>query len=81
MATLNRVEIVGGAGSEHFDTRLALASRHLRVKDFPENGSKIMTWQKGCESFSNFQCCVLEIRLELQSVQHLKLLPVQDAQI
>jgi len=32
----------GGAGSERFDTRLALAPRHLRNKDFPENGSKIM---------------------------------------
>ena len=32
----------GGAGSEHFDTRLALASHHLRVKDFPENGRRIM---------------------------------------
>ena len=34
----------GGAGSERFDTRLALlvAPRHLRVKHFPEIGSKIM---------------------------------------
>ncbi len=32
----------GGAGSERFGTRLALASRYLRVKDFPENGRRIM---------------------------------------
>ena len=29
----------GGAGSEHFDTRLGLASRHLRNKVFPAHGS------------------------------------------
>ena len=32
----------GGVGSERFDTRLALAPRHLRVKGFAEDGSKIM---------------------------------------
>ena len=33
---------LGGAGFERLDARLALAPRHLRNKDFPENGSKIM---------------------------------------
>jgi hypothetical protein len=73
VATLKPHRDRGGAGSEYFDARLALASRHLRVKDFPYRGSKKMTWQRDCESFSNFQCCVLEILLEPQSVWHLKL--------
>ena len=65
----------GGVGYESHDARLALAPRHLRNKHFAENGSKIMTRQRECESFSNFQCCVLEIRLESQRVGH-RVLPV-----
>jgi hypothetical protein len=35
-----------------------------------------MIWQRDCESFSNFQCCVLEIALEPQSFGHLKILTI-----
>jgi hypothetical protein len=33
----------GSVGSEYFDARLALASRHLRIKDFSSCGNKKMT--------------------------------------
>ena len=66
----------GGVGFEHFDARRALAPRHLRIKHFPSRGSKIKICQKDCESFRNFQSCVLEIALEPQRAGHLKLLPV-----
>jgi hypothetical protein len=67
VATLKPHRDRGSVGSEYFDARLALASRHLRVKDFPSRGSKKMTWQRDCESFSNFKCCVILKVLEPQS--------------
>jgi hypothetical protein len=69
----------GGIDFKHFDARLALAPRHLRVKHFPSCGSKIMIWQRDCESFSNFQCCVLEIALEPKRVRATKTTPCKSS--
>jgi hypothetical protein len=80
-ATLKPHRERGSVGSEYFDPRLALESHRLRIKDFTSRGSKKMAFQRDCVSFSNFQCCVLEIVLEPQSAGHLKLLPVGQVKI
>ena len=71
MATLKPHRDRGGVGSEYFDARLALASRHLRVLGFSSRGNK-KKHDKGTASFS-----ATSNVLEPQSAGHLKLLPVE----